>query len=183
MYNQPFKYGVGDIANGIAGMAGVGLGDDSYSGIYDTEGNYIGYPNPSTPVSNLPVSSSGIPSGSVFNNPVTGNTTYTLPSIYSGSGTPVNTNSGGNTTSSWLTALTSAIGSASSILGTRYAVPQLSAGQYIQTGPNGTVMYQQPAGSTSSLLPSSLTSLTSVGSESLLLIGGIALVALMIFKK
>jgi hypothetical protein len=87
----------------------------------------------------------------------------------------VSSSSGG---SIW-TALSSAIGSASSILGARYAVPQLNPGQYVQSGPGGTVQYQLPTGATSMLssLGSSLGG--SSGSLILLLGGGVLLVMLL----
>jgi hypothetical protein len=68
--------------------------------------------------------------------------------------------------------LNTGITDATKILAPRYAVPQLNAGQYIQTA-NG-IMYQQPAGSTAGF---SLPSVTS-GNTMLYLIGGLAVVLL-----
>jgi hypothetical protein len=83
------------------------------------------------------------------------------------------------TTNSWLAALTKAFGTAGSILGTRYAVPQLNPGQLIQTGPGGqSIMYQGTAGNMS--LPS-LGTFGSIGGASLLpllLIGGLAVLVI-----
>ena len=92
--------------------------------------------------------------------------------IYNTTGTSIYTPP--STGTNWLTALTQGLTSASSILGARYAVPQLNPGQLIQTGPYGTTMSQSATG----------TPLTSLGgSSSLLLIGGALLVVLMIAKK
>lgn len=72
------------------------------------------------------------------------------------------------------------------ILGQRYAVPQLSPGQFIQKTPQGSIMYQLPTGSTGGgVLPTSLTSPITGGGLSPLLIGGvvIGLVLLVSMKK
>lgn len=65
------------------------------------------------------------------------------------------------------------INDAAKILGTRYAVPQLNEGQYIQQG--NSVLYQAPAGS-SGIVP--LT--TSAGGSSMLLLLGIGVVVLLL---
>lgn len=77
---------------------------------------------------------------------------------------------------------------AAQILGQRYAVPQLQAGQFIQKTPQGSVMYQLPTGGTGigTGLPTSLTSpITGAGGLSPLLIGGviIGVVLLVSMKK
>jgi hypothetical protein len=76
--------------------------------------------------------------------------------------------------------LAAGLNDASKILTARYAVPQLNQGQYIQTGPNGqSVMYQ---GSPSAAFQ--LPSISSLGSGSgLLLVGGLGLLLLLMFKK
>lgn len=79
--------------------------------------------------------------------------------------------SGGN----FWNVLTAGIQSAGNILSTRYAVPQLSSGQYIQQTPQGNVMYQLAPGQ------STLTSVLGTGSTSslvLLAVAGIAAFAL-----
>ncbi len=72
--------------------------------------------------------------------------------------------------------ISTAIRSATGILGTRYAVPQLNPGQLIQTGPNGqSIMYQGTAGNMS------IPSLSSFGGSNMLpylLIGGVVLFAM-----
>ncbi len=88
---------------------------------------------------------------------------------------------GGSGGSDFWSSISAAINNAGKILGTRYSVPQLNQGQYIQTGPNGSVMFQ--GGPNTVFGQPSLTSLTggSLGSMlPLLLIGG---VALMVLKK
>jgi hypothetical protein len=75
----------------------------------------------------------------------------------------------------WST-IDNAIYSAGNILGTRYAVPQLAAGQYYATTPQGGVVtYQNPAGSSMFSMPS--------GSSSLLLYGGLALVVVLLLSR
>jgi hypothetical protein len=96
-------------------------------------------------------------------------------STWPGTGGPT-----GNVGFNWQGLLTTGFNDAAKILGTRYAVPQLNAGQYIQSGPNGTVMYQQQPGSTG--FPGGLTS-GSGSSMGMLLIAGIGLVALFAFSK
>lgn len=67
-----------------------------------------------------------------------------------GSGAYGGSYNNGVANTNWLNALTLGIKSATSILGTRYAVPQLNPGQLIQTGPNGqSLMYQGTAGNMS----------------------------------
>jgi len=98
---------------------------------------------------------------------------------YGGSGSPVSTAMPSN--SPWL-AIATALKSATGILGTRYAVPQLNPGQLIQTSPSGaTTMYQAPAGSSALNIPG--LNLASGSSSTLLLVGGAALVAFMLFSK
>lgn len=86
------------------------------------------------------------------------------------------TEQGVNNSSIW-NSINTAIKSASGILGTRYAVPQLNPGQLIQTGPNGqSLMYQGTAGNMS--IPSLSSFGSSLGGGSmlpLLLIGGVVL--------
>jgi hypothetical protein len=65
---------------------------------------------------------------------------------------------------------------ATSILGTRYGVPQLNAGQYIRMA-NGSVMYQQPAGATAGMSIPGLTG--SAGGSGMLLL--LAVVAIVLF--
>jgi hypothetical protein len=79
--------------------------------------------------------------------------------------------------SSFDNVLNTGIKSASAILGTRYGVPQLNSGQYIQTK-NG-VMYQQPAGAASSL-PLGLG--TPGGNGMLYVVAGLAVVAFLVTK-
>ena len=96
---------------------------------------------------------------------------------YGGSGTPVYPGGNPANSSIWL-AISNMVRSATGILGSRYAVPQLNPGQYIQSGPGGTVMYQ---GSPTSGVPSGLPSLSNLGGSSmlpLLLVGGVVLFAM-----
>lgn len=75
--------------------------------------------------------------------------------------------------------LTAGINSAGGILKTRYGVPQLNPGQYIQTGPYGSTMIQQPIGGGGFSIPS----MSMGGSSSLLLIGGAALLLVIMMAK
>ena len=92
-------------------------------------------------------------------------------------GSANNSSSPSATTAGLLSALNSGIAAAAKTLGTRYAVPQLNAGQYISTGPYGTTTYQLAAGQTS------MSSLTSSSSSMLLLLGGGALLLVMMMMK
>lgn len=76
----------------------------------------------------------------------------------------------------WL-AINTAIKSATGILGTRYAVPQLNPGQLIQTGPGGTSLLYQ--GSPGTGIPSLSNLGGSGGMLPLLLIGGVVLLVVM----
>jgi hypothetical protein len=71
-------------------------------------------------------------------------------------------------------AISTAVRGATSILGTRYAVPQLNPGQLVQTSPGGTTLYQGGANNIYPNLPSLGTGLSG-GILPLLLIGGGAL--------
>lgn len=84
---------------------------------------------------------------------------------------------GGGSSFNWGSLIAPLTTSAASILGTRYAVPQLNPGQLIQG--NGMLMYQGANGST---MPS-IASLTGGSSSSLLLIGGAALIAVLMMMK
>lgn len=123
-------------------------------GTFDSQGNLIPY-DPWGRVSSAPITTPPFFGGGTF-----------------GSGsTPGGTN--------FWSALTQGLTNATSILGARYAVPQLNPGQVIQTGPGGTsFMSQAQAGgaltTSSSLLGGGLGSGTL-----LLLIGGIALFVMM----
>lgn len=117
------------------------------------------------------------PNATIWNNPYpVGNQT---PGAYGGSGSPVSTAMPSN--SPWL-AIATALKSATGILGTRYAVPQLNPGQLIQTSPSGaTTLYQAPAGSSALNIPG--LNLAGGSSSTLLLLGGAALIAVMMFSK
>jgi hypothetical protein len=52
------------------------------------------------------------------------------------------TYNGGSGVSPFWGILGQGLNTTAQILGTRFAVPQLNQGQYIQSGPNGSVMYQ-----------------------------------------
>jgi len=88
--------------------------------------------------------------------------------IFGGGSTPGGTN--------FWTALTQGIANATSILGTRYAVPQLNPGQVIQTGPGGTTFMSQAAAGGALTLPSSIGG---VGIGTVLLLGGGLLLVMM----
>lgn len=127
------------------------------SGLGDEYGTYVDWSNPD------------------YNNP-----TYASTTPWSGNPGANPVGSGGS--SGWLNALTASIKGATSILGTRYAVPQLNPGQLIQTGPNGqSLMYQGTAGNMSSF--PSLSSMSLGGSSSMLPLLAIGAVVLIMMKK
>jgi hypothetical protein len=78
----------------------------------------------------------------------------------------------------WVDVIDNGIYQAGSILGTRYAVPQLAPGQYYSQSPSGAMTtFQNATGSSSFGLPSI------GGSSSLLLWGGAALVLILLMSK
>ena len=89
---------------------------------------------------------------------------------------PANPSGGGGTAFwDWLGGATKIAGG---ILGTRYSVPQLNQGQYIQSGPYGTTMMQ---GNPNTQYPYSTTALMGGmgGMLPLVLIGGVVLLIAM----
>lgn len=94
------------------------------------------------------------------------------------SNVPIFGGSSGN--NDFWSALSKGIQSATSILGVRYAVPQLNPGQVIQTGPGG-VSFMSQAASGGSLLTSS--ALGTPGLGTILLLGGGLLVVMMMAGK
>lgn len=96
---------------------------------------------------------------------------YTPPDItYVATPVPITTTASLGQSSLYST-LAGGIAGASQILGARYAVPQLTPGQYIARTPQGSVMYQLPtSGTTTSLLsPFGSGTLTTPGGGSGLL--------------
>jgi len=80
-------------------------------------------------------------------------------------------------------AIMSGVNASTKILSTRYGVPQLNPGQYLQTGPNGQTIQYQLAPGQSTGFPGLSTFGSGSGGSSLLLIGGGLLVVLMMAGK
>lgn len=100
--------------------------------------------------------------------------------------TPGNTATTGKATSSTniFDAIMSGVNASTKILSTRYGVPQLNPGQYLQTGPGGTVQYQLAPGQSMGF-PGLSTFGNSLGSGSGLIIPlmGVGLVLLLMMGK
>lgn len=100
-----------------------------------------------------------------------------VPSACAASGTPGSTS--GTNVGFWATLAAQIAKAGIGVTSTRYGVPQLNPGQYIQSGPGGTVMYQQPTSSAGSFsLPTSLSS-SMGGMLPIILIGGVLLMVMM----
>jgi len=142
--------------------------DDSGSLIFGSGTDISTTPvyNPTQVFGNLDAYGNMIPYGSPSTVPIFGSGSY-------GSGS---TPGGG----SFWSALSQGIANATSILGTRYAVPQLNPGQVIQTGPGGTSFLSQ-AQTGGSLITSS--SIGGVGIGTVLLLGGGLLLVMMLGSK
>lgn len=145
------------------------LGQDTSPGIdlgyysIDTSGNI-------TPASTLP--------------PYYGYTPPAVVTIAGAQTAPITVSSPASAGQSQLYSLVSGgIQGAAQILGTRYAVPQLTPGQYIQRTPQGSVMYQMPTNTSS--ITGGLFPATGPGggvSPTVLLIGA-GLLAVMLFSR
>lgn len=101
------------------------------------------------------------------------------PTISSPTTGPYGSTGGAVSSTNIFDSIMAGINSSSKILSTRYGVPQLNPGQYIQTGPNGTsIQYQLAPGQTTGF--PGLSTLTSGGSIlPIALIGGVLLFAMM----
>lgn len=80
-------------------------------------------------------------------------------------------------------AIMSGVNASTKILSTRYGVPQLNPGQYIQSGPNGTVQYQLAPGQSMGFPGLSTFGSGALGGSSLIPLIGIGLVVLMVASK
>jgi hypothetical protein len=88
------------------------------------------------------------------------------------------TGSGGGGSDFWKY-LGEVTGIAGGILGTRYSVPQLNQGQYIQSGPYGTTMMQNAPNTQYPYSVSSMLGGGMSGMLPILLIGGVVLLVVM----
>ena len=94
-----------------------------------------------------------------------------------GGGNPGGTTGSAVSSTNIFDAIMAGVNASSKILSTRYAVPQLNPGQYIQTGPGGSVQYQLAPGQSTGF--PGLSTLGAGGSSGLLLLGGGALLLIM----
>ena len=157
------KSGVGDAADDLDTVAAYPTLLPGQT--YDSSSNTI-----YDPVTGDTINAS---SGAIVSGPVLGSSGV----VYMGGPTSGNASTGFN----WGSIFAPLSNLAANVLGTRYAVPQLNAGQTIQTGPGGTLITQQPAGvpATGGLLTGS----TGISTTTLVMLGGVVMVVLLISKK
>jgi hypothetical protein len=148
-----------------------GLGDVSYDDFGNITSDTGSYYNPTQQFGTLDSQGNLIPYGS---SPQWGVTTppFFGGGSYGSGGTPGFSN--------FWNAITKGLTSATSILGVRYAVPQLNPGQTISVGPGGTSFMSQAAAGGALQVPSSIGG---INLGTILLIGGGVLIFSLMSKR